>query len=111
MATDSAYDVTKTIAGSEREGWLLGYIGVPWPGPWPKLCGDLYVTDPGGLQAGVAWEAAGPPIQRLSGPSEACWGVFRVLFPIPVMSERDLVANFHLVLPLLKAECDKVSFQ
>ena len=31
MATDSAYDVTKTIAGSEREGWLLGYIGVPWP--------------------------------------------------------------------------------
>lgn len=111
MAADiTSYDVTKAIAGSERDGWLLGYIGVPWPGPWPKRCGDLWVSDPGGWQAGLAWESTGAAIQEVAGPTEGRWGVFRVKFPIPVMSERDLVANFHVVLPLLKAKREKVGF-
>lgn len=108
MAADAAYDITKAIAESQQAGWLLGYIGTPWPGPWPKRCGDLWVADPRGWQAGVAWETTGAPIRQITGPTDNRWGVFQVLFPIPVMSERDLVANFHLVLPLLKAEREKV---
>lgn len=111
MTDRTAYDVTKAIAGSERDGWLLGYIGIPWPGPWPKRRGDLWVSDPAGWQAGVAWETTGAPILKITGPSDGRWGVFQVLFPIPVMSERDLIANFHVALPLLKAEREKVDCQ
>lgn len=106
-----AYNVANAIGASERDGWFLGYIGVPWPGPWPKLCGDLFVMDPDGWLAGVAWESSGPAIQQLAGPTQERWGVFRVLFPIPVMSEADLIANFHLALPLLKEERAKISRQ
>ena len=111
MTAPSVYNIANAIAGSERDGWLLGYVGVPWCGPWPKLCGDLFVVDPDGGQAGVAWESAGPVIQQLGGPTQERWGVFRVLFPIPVMSEQDLIANFHLALPLLKQERAKLSSQ
>ena len=111
MTTVSAYNNSNLIAGSERDGWLLGYVGVPWRGPWPKLCGDLFVVDPDGGQAGVAWESVGPAIQQLLGPAQERWGVFRVLFSIPVMSEQDLIANFHLALPLLKEEREKVRSQ
>jgi hypothetical protein len=108
MDAKSAFNVANTIADSERDGWLLGYAGMPWPGPWPKLRGDLIVMDPGGWPAGVAWESSGPAIQQLAGPTQERWGVFRVLFPMPVMSAKDLIANFHLALPLLKEERAKV---
>ena len=108
MSTASDFNLTKVIAGSERDGWRLGYVGSPWPGPWPKLSGALFVTDPSGLPAGLAWESTGPSIEQLVEPSRARWGVFRVRFPIPVMSEQDLVANFHLVLLLLQAERAKI---
>lgn len=83
---------------------MLGYVGTPWPGPWPKLSGDLFVVDPEGWQAGIAWESNGPDIEAIVGASDERWGVFQVRFPVPVMSEDDLIANFHLVLPLLKRE-------
>jgi len=108
MATESTYNAANAIAASERGGWVLGYIGVPWPGPWPKKNGDLFVADPEGWQAGIAWESSGPEILRLDGPSEGRWGAFQVLFPLPVMSEQDLVGNFHLVLPLLQEQRLKV---
>jgi len=97
------YDAAKLIAGSELNGWALGYIGMPWPGPWPKRNGDLFVMDPQGHQAGLAWESTGPDILRISGPSGRRWGVFQVRFARPVMGEADLILNFHAVLPLLKA--------
>lgn len=104
MTDTSIYDATELIAGSELEGWRLGYVGIPWPGPWPKLCGDLFVVDPDGWQAGIAWESKGPDIMLISGPSPERWGVFQVRFPTTVMSEQDLVRNFHAVLPLLKQQ-------
>ena len=96
------YDQTKLIKASSKEGWNIGYVGIPWPGPWPKLCGDLFVQAPDGTQAGIAWGSKGPDIQVIAGPSEARWGVFQVLFPIPVFGEADLIQNFHAVLPLLQ---------
>lgn len=108
MKRSETYNAANVIAGSEHDGWSLGYIGIPWPGPWPKRNGDLFVTDPQGWQAGIAWESSGPGIELISGPSEGRWGVFQVLFPYPVMSEQDLIHNFHLVLPLLKEQRRKV---
>ena len=109
MAVASVYNAANAIAGSERDGWLLGYIGIPWLGPWPKRCGDLFVVDPSGWQAGLAWETSGPVIKQIAGPTQERWGVYQVLFPVPVMSEQDLIANFHVVLPLLKEERTKVT--
>lgn len=110
--TDAAtYDSYKLIAGSELDGWRLGTIGVPWLGPWPKLCGDLFVADPDGWQAGIAWESKGPDILPISGPSQGRWGVFQVRFPHAVMSEQDLVRNFHAVLPLLKQQRASVTWK
>ena len=105
---EAAYSAENLIQLSEKDGWLLGYIGAPWPGPWPKQSGDLFVSDPDGWQAGIAWETQGPEIAEISGPSKSRWGVYQVRFPIPVMSEHDLIQNFHAVLPLLKAERRKV---
>lgn len=102
MRRDSPYNARNIITGSECGGWTLGYIGIPWPGPWPKKNGDLFVTDPDGWQAGIAWESSGPDILDISGASEASWGMFQVKFPVVVMSEGDLIKNFHMVLPLLK---------
>jgi hypothetical protein len=99
-----AYDESKLIPESERDGWRLGLIGVPWPGPWPKRNGDLFVAAPNGDQAGIAWETGGPDLARISGPSEGRWGVFQLRFPLPVMCADDLVRNFHVVLPLLQRE-------
>jgi hypothetical protein len=96
------YDKRGLIDSSTRDGWTLGYIASPWPGPWPKTCGDLFVQAPNGTQAGIAWESKGPAIEIISGPSESRWGVFQVLFSIPVYGEADLVRNFHLTLPLLQ---------
>jgi hypothetical protein len=104
MRRDGIYDEGNVIARSERDGWTLGYIGLPWPGPWPKRSGDLFVTDPGGCQAGIAWESSGPDILRIGAASGGLWGLFQVRFPLPVMSEDDLIQNFHIVLPLLKKE-------
>lgn len=101
---NDTYNASNTIRRSEKDGWMLGYIGIPWPGPWPKLSGDLFVVDPEGWQAGIAWESKGPDIEAIVGASDDRWGVFQVRFPVPVMSEDDLIANFHLVLPLLKRE-------
>jgi hypothetical protein len=109
MPVESTYNSENVIAASERDGWVLGYIGMPWPGPWPKRNGDLFVSDPEGWQAGIAWESRGPEIERIAGPSLGRWGVFQVLFPLPVMSEQDLIKNFHLVLPLLKEQRLKVA--
>lgn len=100
---DHAYDETGLIPGSERDGWRLGTIGSPWPGPWPKRMGDLFVQDPQGGQAGLAWESGGPELLQVSGASPGRWGVYQVRFDIPVMGEGDLIRNFHAVLPLLKA--------
>lgn len=100
----NTYNSENVIPGSELDGWTLGYIGIPWPGPWPKKSGDLVAVDPIGWQAGIAWESDGPDILRISGPAEGRLGVFQVRFPLPVMSERDLVLNFHLVLPLLQKQ-------
>lgn len=104
MHAESTYDEAKVIAGSELDGWTLGYVGIAWPGPWPKLGGDLFVTDPIGGQAGLAWESSGPSIAVIGAACERRWGVFQVRFPLPVMSERDLIRNFHLVLPLVKQQ-------
>jgi hypothetical protein len=104
MRHASTYNEGNTIVRSERDGWTLGYIGVPWPGPWPKMNGDLFVSDPNGWQAGIAWESSGPEILKVSGESEGRWGVFQVRFPAEVLSEEDLIKNFHLVLPLLKKQ-------
>lgn len=101
---ESTYAIGKLIAASGLEGWILGYVGIPWPGPWPKLSGDLFVVDPDGGQAGIAWEVSGPDIQTISTPSPGRWGVYQVRFPFQVMSEQDLIRNFHAVLPLLKQQ-------
>ncbi|MBQ0935251.1 hypothetical protein [Ideonella paludis] len=101
---DAPYDNSKLIAASESEGWMLGYIGIPRPGPWPKLSGDLFVVDPDGRQAGISWEVSGPDIETISTPSPGRWGVYQVRFPFQVMSEQDLIRNFHAVLPLLKQQ-------
>ncbi|MDO9437641.1 hypothetical protein [Hydrogenophaga sp.] len=101
---NDTYNANNAIRRSEKDGWMLGYIGISWPGPWPKLNGDLFVADADGWQAGIAWESKGPDIESIAGPSDERWGVFQVRFPLPVMSENDLIANFHLVLPLLKRE-------
>lgn len=100
----AAYISNNTIPDSEFDGWMLGYIGIPWPGPWPKKRGDLFAVDSAGRQVGIAWESAGPDILKISGASGGRLGVFQIRFPIPVMSEQDLVSNFHLVLPLLTAQ-------
>lgn len=100
----NAYDENRLIPESEKGGWRLGLIGIPWPGPWPKQNGDLFVAAPNGEQAGIAWEAQGPDIVRISGSDESRWGVFQVRFPLRVMSNSDLIRNFHLVLPLLQRE-------
>ena len=97
-------NLSKIIAGSEQDGWYLGLIGEPWPGPWPKINGDLFVVSPDGGQASLAWESDGPSIRMLLGPDETRWGVFQVRFPIPVMRMADLVLNFHEILPLLKEQ-------
>jgi hypothetical protein len=104
MPNTNAYDPSGTMHKSETDGWKLGYIASPWPGPWPKLNGDLFVSDPEGWQAGIAWENKGPTIEKIDGPSEDRWGVFQVLFPFPVMCEQDLIRNFHAVLPHLKEQ-------
>jgi hypothetical protein len=96
------YDPRGLIDSSSKDGWTLGYIASPWPGPWPKTCGDLFVQAPDGSQAGIAWESKGPDMALISGPSDLRWGVFQILFPIPVFSEADLIRNFHAVLPLLQ---------
>src|SRR5688572_23182674 len=98
----AAYDPRGVLAESEREGWYLGLVASPWPGPWPKLNGDLFVVAPDGWQAGLVWETTGPEILPISGADESRWGVFQVRFPIPVMSMHDLTRNFHELLPLLK---------
>jgi len=103
-SAESVYNSDNVLSDSERDGWSLGLIGIPWPGPWPKLNGDLFVVAPGGGQAGLAWESTGPDILRISGPSEGRWGVYQVRFPLPVLCHADLVRNFYEVLPLLKAE-------
>jgi hypothetical protein len=108
ISDKSAYNPEMLIPESQRDGWTLGYVGLPWPGPWPKRNGDLFVADSDGWQAGIAWESQGPDIQTIAGQSEGRWGVFQVRFRIPVMSERDLVRNFHEVLPLLQAEQKKL---
>lgn len=105
---DDIYNLENAIRRSERDGWMLGYVGIPWPGPWPKLNGDLFVVDPGGWQAGIAWESKGPEFEPIARPSEERWGVFQIRFPLPVMSEDDLIRNFHFVLPLLKKERARV---
>lgn len=102
--SQEAYDLQGLIAESERDGWYLGLIASPWPGPWPKLNGDVFVMAPDGWQAGLAWESTGPAILPISGPGESRWGVFQVRFPIPVMSMHDLTRNFYEVLPLLKTQ-------
>ena len=104
MPLKPVYDPSCTLPQSERDGWKLGYIANPWPGPWPKLNGDLFVTDPQGWHAGIAWESSGPRIKQLLGPHEDRWGVFQVLFEIPVMSEQDLIRNFHAILQQLKEQ-------
>ncbi|RZL35203.1 MAG: hypothetical protein EOP35_15170 [Rubrivivax sp.] len=104
MEKASSYDSDKLIAASERDGWMLGYIGIPWLGPWPKRNGDLFVVDSAGWQAGIAWEDSGPEILQISGPTPGRWGVFQLRFPFPVMSEADLVRNFHAVLSSLKVQ-------
>lgn len=108
MPSAETYNPSNTIERSERDGWLLGYIGIPWPGPWPKRNGDLFVMDPGGWQAGIAWESSGPDIKQIQGPCSDRWGVFQVKFPVTVMCEEDLIQNFHLVLPLLKGQREMV---
>ncbi len=100
----NTYNDQNIIPGSVVDGWSLGYIGIPWPGPWPKKHGDLFVTDPNGWQAGIAWESSGPEVVQISGSNGERWGVFQVHFPIPVMCEEDLIKNFHTVLPLLKKQ-------
>jgi hypothetical protein len=109
MPLERTYDSGKILAASERDGWVLGYVGIPWPGPWPKRNGDMFVADPEGWQAGIAWETSGPKIVTILEASGDRWGVFQVLFPLPVMSEEDLIQNFHLVLPLLKEMRGKVA--
>jgi hypothetical protein len=102
MKNEAAYDEAKLIPGSGIDGWRLGYIGVPWPGPWPKRNGDLFVQDPDGGQMGLAWESEGPDLLKIRGEVLGRRSVYQVRFPHPVMSEHDLVRNFHSVLPLLK---------
>jgi hypothetical protein len=99
-----AYDEDKLLPGSDRDGWRLGLMGLPWPGPWPKRNGDLFVCAPNGDQAGIAWESGGPDITRISEPSDERWGVFQLRFPIEVLQPGDLIRNFHTVLPLLQRE-------
>lgn len=105
---EGTYNSANVLPESECDGWVLGLIGVPWPGPWPKLNGDLFVVSPDGWQAGLAWENRCPELELIQGPSESRWGVYQVHFPHPVMNQADLVRNFHSVLPLLQSEYAKV---
>ncbi len=109
LHSEDAYDRAKLIEDSLFDGWALGYVGIPWPGPWPKVNGDLFVVDPDGWQAGIAWESSGPTVHEIAAASASRWGVYQVRFPFPVMSERDLVRNFVAVLPMLRELRARVS--
>ena len=71
---NDTYNPANAIHRSEKDGWMLVYVGIPWPGPWPKKSGDLFVVDPHGWQAGITWESSGSDIKALADPGDGRWG-------------------------------------
>ena len=95
------------IAGSERDGWVLGTITEPHSLE-PQLSGDAFVVAPDGSRAGLVWSTEGAALEVISGLEAGRWGVYAIRFPFAVQSEADLIRNFHLVLPLLQQEFQRV---
>jgi len=74
---NDAYNAKNTIPHSAQSGWTLGYIGIPWPGPWPKLNGDFLPQIPRVGRLGLLGKAMGRRSYRLKGRAKDAGASFK----------------------------------
>ena len=81
------------------DGWVLGEI-TPCLG---EQNGDGFVVAPDGSQAGLVWEVGEGDFTEIVAATPERWGVYAVWFPQAMKTAQDLIANFRVVLPALRA--------
>ncbi len=86
------------------DGWVLGEI-TPFLG---EENGDGFVVAPDGSQAGLVWEVGEGGFTEIMPATPARWGVYAVWFPQAMKTVEDLIANFRVVLPGLRAAHGRV---
>ena len=101
-ASAPAYHGFPILEGSELDGFVFGVITEP-SGDTAASWGDAYVIAPNGSRAGIVWSAGSGSSETVLPPEPGRWGVYQFYFARPVLTERDLIANLHSVLPQLKA--------
>ncbi len=81
------------------DGWVLGEI-TPFLG---EENGDGFVVAPDGTQAGLVWAVGAGDFTEIMPATPQRWGVYAVWFPQAMQTADDLIANFRVVLPTLRA--------
>ncbi len=95
------------IEESATDGWRYGAI-TAFEGAEGEDGGDGFVIAPDGSRAGVVWSLTNPTFEEISPPEKGRWGVNGVRFPKRVTSKQDLIENFRAVLPLFKAQYERI---
>jgi len=95
------------LEDSLTDGWRYGAI-TTFEGVKKEEEGDGFVIAPDGSRAGIVWSLCGPDFKEIVPPDEGRWGVYAVRFPNAVSSKEDLIENFRAVLPLIKAQYQRV---
>ena len=86
------------------DGWVLGEI-TPFLG---EENGDGFAVAPDGSQAGLVWEVGEGEFTEIMPATAERWGVYAVWFPQAMKTVEDLIANFRVVLPGLRAAYSRV---
>ena len=87
------------------DGWVLGEI-TPFLG---EENGDGYIVAPDGTQAGLVWAVGAGEFTEIMPATPDRWGVYAVWFPQAMQTTDELIANFRVVLPTLRAAHRRVT--
>jgi len=96
------------LEDSLTNGWRYGAITEFEDVDKEEDEGDGFVIAPDGSRAGIVWSLDGPDFKEIVPPDKKRWGVYAVRFPKAVSSRKDLIDNFRTVLPLIKAQYQRV---
>lgn len=100
------YQHYEVVEEFDVDGFRYGIISDV--GKQPRVSGDGFLVAPDGARCSLIWDVEDATIiEEVTPGDDRGWGLWRVGFPIPVSSLKDIEINLRAVIPLLKPKWEE----
>ena len=102
MTPPKRYSNFPLVEETRKDGWCFGII-TEYEDEKGCTDGDAFVEAPDGTRAGLVWDVDANVEQKIiminRPESKEYWGLYQIYFSKTVYTTKDIVENFHEILP------------